>query len=284
VANTTKKAPQSAAEPSTFDVDGFVSGFKPALVSAKLHKRGDLIPVLSDLLARREKLKDEDASVVERSFAESDPLAEVEAEYNRVQAEFEAGGFEEFLFRPMTGSLEKKLINNHLASPHKDDDEWLTWRAMSGTCVSHEGIPMTAWPQLRDHVGEIAFAPLVRAFTDAYAGGGVTAPFLPLPSPTPGTEIQYPGSVRPATSVTPHLHCGGGGTGIPVTPSCSLKPSAGLKIPCVRAAVIPVSSPMTSMRTPSISSWNQSRVLGVSRGRLPRRSRRTMSGPVLKRL
>jgi len=184
----TKKVAQSAAEPSAFDIDGFISGFKPALVSAKLHKRGDLIPKLSDLLTRLQALKDEDAKNVERSFAEGDPLTELTAEYNTMQAEFEAGGFEEFLFRPMTGALERKLIEAHKKSPHKDDDEWLTWRAMSATCVSHVGIPMTTWPKLRDQVGEIPFAPVVRAFTDAYAGGGVTAPFLPLPSPTPTTE------------------------------------------------------------------------------------------------
>lgn len=181
-----KKAEQSADDPSTFDVDGFVSGFKPALVSAKLHKRGDLIPVLADLLARRQKLKDDD-STPERSFADGDPLTEVEAEYTRVQAEFEAGGFEEFLFRPMTGAVERKMIAAHQKSAHKDDDEWLTFRAMSATCVSHPGIPMAAWSKLRDTVGEIAFGAVVKAFMDAYSGGGVTAPFLPLPSPTPET-------------------------------------------------------------------------------------------------
>jgi hypothetical protein len=179
-------------------VDGFISGFRPALVSAKLHKRGDLIPVLSDLLARIQKLKDaaDDAVATERAWSDGDPLAELSIEYNRVQAEFEAGGYEEFLFRPMTGSLEKKLFEAHQKSPHKDDDEYLTWRAMSATCVTKDAagntvprpIPMAAWPKLRDQVGELPFAPVVKAFMDAYAGGGVTAPFLPLPSPILETE------------------------------------------------------------------------------------------------
>ena len=191
-----KRVAQSASDPSTFDIDGFISGFKPALVSAKLHKRGDLIPVLSDLLTRLQALKDDEAAQVERGWSEGDPLTELGLEYNRLQAEFEAGGYEEFLFRPMTGALEKKLLAAHQKSPHKDDDEWLTWRAMSATCVTKDAdgntqprvIPMSAWPALRDRVGELPFAPVVKAFMDAYSGGGVTAPFLPWQPPTQETE------------------------------------------------------------------------------------------------
>lgn len=191
-----KKAAQTTADPSRFDIDGFISGFKPALVSAKLHHRGDLIPKLADLLKRLQALKDDDAPVLERSFADADPLTELGIEYNRMQAEFEAGGYEEFLFRPMLGNVERKIIEAHQKSPHKDDSEWMTWRAMSATVVTQtengdivpRHIPMEAWPRLRDHVGDIAFAPLVNAFTEAYAGGGVTAPFLPWQWPTPETE------------------------------------------------------------------------------------------------
>lgn len=206
-----KKVAQSAAEPSTFDVDGFISGFKPALVSAKLHKRGDLIPKLSDLLARLQALKDEDTANIERSFADGDPLTELAGEYNAMQAEFEAGGYDEFLFKPMTTKLNSKLVVAHEKSPHKDDNEYLTWRAMSATCVSQDeqghvtprNIPMEAWPKLRDHVGDIAFTPVVSAFMDAFAGGGVTAPFSQFALPIPTVEAQLPDSGQPEISDTP---------------------------------------------------------------------------------
>jgi hypothetical protein len=187
-----RKTAQAADDPAKFDVDGFISGFKPALVSAKLHHRGDLIPRLNDLLTRIEQLK-ENGGASERAWSDSDPLTAAVAEYNTLQAEFEAGGFELFQFRPMTGKIDAAVRAAHDKSPHKDQDEYLTWRAMAATCVSHPGIPMEAFPKLVEQVGDVPMGPVIKAFTEAYLGGGVTAPFLPLPLPGPETEAQSPG-------------------------------------------------------------------------------------------
>lgn len=189
---TRKPVGQSTADPAKFDIDGFLTGFKPALVSAKLHHRGDLIPVMADLLSRVEAIRSTEKPDLERSFADTDPLAELTTEYNRVQAEFEAGGYELFEFRLITGKIEKRCREAWLKGPHKDDDEWITWSMMAATCVSHPGITPVAFQKLRDKVGELAMAPVVTAFIDAYKGGGVGAPFSPLLLPDQPTETSSP--------------------------------------------------------------------------------------------
>jgi hypothetical protein len=177
--------PQSTADPAKFDVEGFASKFKPPLVSAKMFHRADLIRPLKDLLDQIEKARD--AEPAERSFAETDPLIELIEQYNAMQAEFEAGGFELFEFRPATSKLLRHMRVEWLAGSHKDDDEWATLMLMARTCVSHPGITADAFDRLWDDHGDEGFGPVMLAVTNSMSGGGVSAPFLPLPLPTPAT-------------------------------------------------------------------------------------------------
>lgn len=185
---------QNVDDASTFDVAAFIQGFKPAVVQAKLHKRGDLLPRMDALLKEIQAIKDAGGADVERSFSDTDPLIAKTAEYNALQDEFTVGGFELFEFRPKTARLDKAARDAFKASryadlPDKNEREyWATLYLMAATCTSHPGITAEAFEALEDTLGETALQPLALAFLRAYSGGGEPdATFLQSPSPTPTT-------------------------------------------------------------------------------------------------
>ena len=197
----TKRHAATSTTPAGFDLNAWIQRFKPATVSVKLHHRGDLLPRIAELAGVIEKAATFDKK--EMSISESDPAAENVAEYEALVAEWEAGGFETFEFRPMTAKIHNASWEAHQASD-SDDVEDLLFDRMARTCTSHPGLDGPGFRALRDHVGDLAFAPLARAFNEAYNGGGEPdAPFSLKPSPIPDGGGLSSVSEPPESGETP---------------------------------------------------------------------------------
>lgn len=205
-ANTTVKDVVLGKDPAKFDVAGWLKdlserGFKPRNVTVKLHLRGELLPRINELI---QKIQSE--GEIERvvGMNDADPMAEMVAEYERLSAEFAEGGHVDFTFRPMTKTMHNATFREWQKDhPNSDnlsdtDDAWdeLARLRMAATCIDFPGkggaigdeITVEALRAFEDAYGTPAFNTLVRGWDEAYlAGGEVTAPFSPKPSPTPDT-------------------------------------------------------------------------------------------------
>lgn len=176
--------------PETFDVEGFLSGFRPPVVQVQLHHRADLIPRLKALLEEIDELKS--APARETSWAAGDPLEVKVAEFNAAQAEFLAGGSETFEFAPRSKVRVQAAAEAFKASGHPVDDPWWSLMfTMAAHCVTPAGLTGEAFNELQEHMGSDAFGPLTAAFSAAFDGGGEPdVPFSQLPSPNPGTPVS----------------------------------------------------------------------------------------------
>lgn len=191
--NTDTTAVDAAA---AFDVNAWLTGLKtkgmkPANVTVRMHYRSDLLPRLASLIQDIESLE-KSSPDREIGVDEEDPLQVAVAEYNTLQQEFEAGGWEEFSFRP-----RNRRINDSTFAEWQDsggeatdkDRECLVKMRMAATCVSHPGITVEALDAFEDEYGDAAFQTLVVAFLQAYtAGGEPEAPFSPKSLPTLTTD------------------------------------------------------------------------------------------------
>ena len=188
-----------AKDAATFDVEAWLKdlserGFKPRNVTVKLHLRGDLLPRINSLIEQIQNAGDIDREV---GVNDSDPIALLVAEYERLTAEFEAGGHIEFVFRPMTKAAHNDTYTEWVERYPGDDhssDEWdeLAMMRMAATCVDFPGrdvlgpLTVDALKAFESAYGTPAFNTLVAGWSEAYnAGGEVTAPFSPKRSPTP---------------------------------------------------------------------------------------------------
>ena len=189
---------------ATFDVQAWLRdlserGFKPRNVTVKMHLRGDLVPRLNELIQKIQADQDAD---VEREIGlnDIDPMASVIAEYERLSADFEDGGFLEFVFRPMTKTIHNGTFRAWEAAHPGDtrsEEDWeeLALMRMAATCVDFPGrgvvgdsLTVEALRAFEEAYGTPAFNTLAGGWEEAYAAGGeVTAPFSPKPSPTPDT-------------------------------------------------------------------------------------------------
>lgn len=202
----TKKAAATAKaeivkDPATFDAVGWLAnlsaqGFRPQNVTVQLHLRGDLLPrikQLVDQIQTNEELDDER----EYGVDDTDPMGQVVAEYEALTQEFRDGGSLDFVFRPMTKRIHNDTYKAWLAiypgDKHSDDEfEELVLMRMVETCVDFPGrgelgekLTVEALRAFEEAYGTPVFNTLATGFNDAYnAGGEVTAPFSPRPSPT----------------------------------------------------------------------------------------------------
>ena len=202
----TKKAASTAKDaivkdPATFDVAGWLAnlsaqGFRPQNVTVQLHLRGDLLPrikQLVDQIQANEELEDER----EYGVDDTDPMGQVVAEYEALTQEFRDGGSLDFVFRPMTMRIHNDTFRAWKAmypgDKHSDDEgEELILMRMVETCIDFPGrgevgtkLTVEALRAFEEAYGTPAFNTLAAGFNDAYtAGGEITAPFSPRPSPT----------------------------------------------------------------------------------------------------
>ena len=192
----------TVADPAKFDVAGWLTkmserGFKPRNVTVKMHLRGDLLPRINQLIEQIQNQGDIDREV---GVNDRDPVADLVAEYERLSAEFEAGGHVDFTFRPMT----RKVHNGTYAEwqeryPGEDhpEEQWdeLALMRICATCVDFPlraefgRLTIEALRAFEENYGTPAFNTLVAGWNEAYnSGGEVAAPFSPKPSPTPDTD------------------------------------------------------------------------------------------------
>lgn len=190
--NTDTTAVDAAAQ---FDVNAWLTGLKnkgmkPANVAVRMHYRSDLLPRLATLIQEIEALE-KSAPDREVGLDEEDPLQVAVAEYNAAQQEFEAGGWEEFIFRPRNRRINDQTFQEWQDSGGEATDkdrERLVKMRMAATCVSHPGITVEALDAFEDEYGDAAFQTLVVGFLRAYtAGGEPEAPFSPKPWPSQET-------------------------------------------------------------------------------------------------
>lgn len=193
-----------AKDASAFDIaawlrDMAARGYKPRNVPVKLHMRADLLPRINELI---QKIQAEQELDVDRevSLNDVDPAAADIAEYEQLSAEFAAGGYLEFVFRPMTKTVHNGTFRKWEAAHPEDnraEEDWdeLALMRMAATCVDFPGkgvvgdsLTVEALRAFEETYGTPAFNTLVFGWNEAYASGGeVTAPFSPKPSPTPDT-------------------------------------------------------------------------------------------------
>lgn len=192
-----------AKDAATFDVQDWLAkmaerGFKPRNVTVKMHMRADLLPRINELI---EKIQTDEEVDREVGVNDIDPKADLIAEYERLSAEFEAGGFVSFTFKPMTRESHNgtyaQWLDRYPGEEHTEE-QWdeLTLSRIAATCVDFplrgEGFDHLTSDALRafeEHYGTLAFNTLVAGWREAYeAGGEVAAPFSPKPSPTPDTD------------------------------------------------------------------------------------------------
>lgn len=195
-----RSAVQTTVDPAVFDIAGFISGFVPAVVPVKLFRRGDLQGKLTVL---RDRINAADsAERVESSIADEDPVTAMVAEYNAVLEEYEAD-YELFEFHPQISNQHKAVVAEWEASPHKDDNEYLTLMLMASACVSHPGITADTFKAMLEKLGDLAMVPLIQGFVAGYGGGGEpTAPFLPKSLPAHGGDGSSNLSELPVNGVT----------------------------------------------------------------------------------
>jgi hypothetical protein len=176
-----RKKSVDATDPAEFDFDAWIAGVKPARFTAPLYRRGDLISQIDDL-----RSKIDQSGRTEFSLAEGDPVAEMVVEHNALVDQFEASR-EDFVFRPAESGDQKAVLAELEADGLSVEDESASAYMMARTCVSH---PMSGaqMQRLRATVGEPAFNLLATAWSKAWTVGGErSAPFSPLPLPTPET-------------------------------------------------------------------------------------------------
>ncbi len=193
-ANTTAVGAVLNKDSAQFDVESWLKslkkkGMKPANKQIKMHFRADLIPQLRDLFVQIDALQE--AEQVEVGADDVDPLTDAILRFNALTAEFEAGGYELFEFRPRNKRIQESTFAEWQEKYSATDDESRTkliLLRMAATCVSHPGITLEAFEAFEEEYGDSALASLFQAFRDAYESGGEPdAPFLPLPLPGPGT-------------------------------------------------------------------------------------------------
>jgi hypothetical protein len=192
-----------AKDPASFDVAGWLAkmserGFRPRNSTVKMHLRGDLLPRINQLISEIQSEGDIDREV---GVNDIDPVADKIAEYERLSAEFEAGGHVDFTFKPMTRQVHNgtyaEWLESHPGDEH-DEEQWdeLVLMRIAATCVDFplrgDGFGRLTVDALRafeEHYGTAAFNTLVAGWREAYeAGGEVAAPFSPRPSPDPDTD------------------------------------------------------------------------------------------------
>lgn len=192
-----------AKDAATFDVAGWLTamserGFKPRNVTVKLHHRGELLPRINQLIEQIQNQGDIDREV---GVNDKDPVADLVAEYERLSAEFEAGGYVSFVFRPMHREIHNGTYRAwselHPGDEHSEE-EWdeLALMRIAATCVDFPmkdvvggQLTVEALRAFEQHYGTPAFNTLVAGWNEAYnSGGEVAAPFSPKLSPTPDTD------------------------------------------------------------------------------------------------
>lgn len=107
-------------------------------------------------------------------------------DHDRIKALMDADGF----VQPEKPELvEGEPAEDTAARKAAFDDAFNKWwdaltiRSMSVTCVSHT-FTVAQWEALRDHVGLLAFAALMEAWSEAVQAAKPNGPFLLRPSPT----------------------------------------------------------------------------------------------------
>jgi hypothetical protein len=197
-ANTTAVDAVLSKDSAQFDVESWLKslkkkGMKPANKQIKMHFRADLIPQLRDLFEQIDAMQEAE-NREEVGADDVDPLTDAILKFNALTAEFEAGGYELFEFRPRNKRIQESTFAEWQEKYSATDDESRTkliLLRMAATCVSHPGITLEAFEAFEEEYGDSALASLFQAFRDAYESGGEPdAPFLPLPLPdlTPGTS------------------------------------------------------------------------------------------------
>jgi hypothetical protein len=184
----------NSSEPASFDVEGFLGNFKPAIVEGKVYQRADLLPRLTIL---RDEVKQLNEKVVaEVAFDETDELSAKVIEFQNLQQEYLDGGFRTLAFLPKDKDSEIAArvafqTSKHKRGPKDQRDYWATLSLMAEMCVEPKGITPDALHQLYCNIGDAGMVDVTRAWLTAFSGGGQPdAPFSPVPSPTPGTPEQ----------------------------------------------------------------------------------------------
>jgi hypothetical protein len=174
--------PDPAAE---FDVEGWITGFKPMLVKAKMFRRADLIPRIIELQAEAVKLAPKEDDGVDDSAG----YVAVVEEHNRLAETLEASA-EVFEFLPMDADMVKSASEKADADGVPEDDKQARGTYLiAETCVSHPWLTGKHLAMLRKQLGDAALNSLGEAFNEAQQlGGMVEADFLPLPLRAQNTD------------------------------------------------------------------------------------------------
>lgn len=197
-----KKAVVTAKPAAEFSIADWLEalqqkGYAPRNVEVKMHLRGELVPRLRYLVNEMQRLQD--APTPEGSIDDSDPLDEITAEYQKLQTEFQDGGFLSFFFRPVTKAIQNETFaefRKRYPDEKNEDRDHLLLLRMCATCVDFPGkemfpdgkLTVEALEAFEDTYGAAAFTTLTTGFLEAYqAGGEPGVPFSPKRSRTPDT-------------------------------------------------------------------------------------------------
>jgi hypothetical protein len=183
--STRPRAARTTVDPSTFDVDGWISKFKPPVVRVPLFARADLIPRIVELQAAADQAAPKDGA--ETSFADGADHVAIVDECNALIEDLEASA-EWFEFGPGTKpKMDAAKAAADADGIAEDDVESRAIYEMAATLISPP-IPGAALVALRDVVGDPAFNTLYTGWQEALTLSKSVGPdFLHKRSPTPVT-------------------------------------------------------------------------------------------------